>query len=51
MYVRIPLRGSTTSPRGAGMPCIYMDGQVVWGRVGAPAIVGHIWIWGNMHER
>ena len=49
-YVRIHLWGSTTMPRGAGMPCT-CDGRVVWGHVGAPAIVGHIWIWGCMCER
>ena len=30
---------------------LYMDAQVVWGRVGAPAIVGHNQIWGCMRER
>ena len=38
-------------PRLAVQVCLYMDGRVVWGRVGVPAIVGHIWIWGRMRER
>ena len=30
---------------------LYMDGRVVWGGVGASAIVGHIWIWGCLREQ
>ena len=38
-YVRIPLWGSTTMPRGAGMPCTWMD-EWCGGMLGLQRLLG-----------
>ena len=51
LYIRMYTFAGVDHHAPRCVQALNMDGRVVWGRVGAPAIVGHIWIWGRMSER